>query len=123
MNSCRDGNGNVDEPNCGPLQTPPGWQSYEGVASQLGCCSAFCLCTGPFFYITLTKLYNDSSVFCNYLPSVNGSDDSEWDRILGVAGDYCTREGYPPNLYLYTVEGPTNSTGKLSKPGSGMLNS
>jgi hypothetical protein len=115
VNGCRNGYGTMDESSCGPLNNAPGWDSYMGIARKLGCCNALCLCEGPFFYVTLTAIYNQSVTYCNYLPSLNGSVDAGWDAVVGVVADWCANQDFPPGNFQYSYEGNKNSTGGLAQ--------
>lgn len=111
----------MDESNCAPLNKAPGWDTYLGIAKQLGCCNALCLCEGPFFYVTLTAIYNESVTYCNYLPSLNGSVDAEWDTVVGVVADWCANQDFPPGNFQYSYVGTQNSAGGLIQNGFGTL--
>ncbi|KAK4183535.1 hypothetical protein QBC35DRAFT_97537 [Podospora australis] len=112
---CRDGYGNREEKDCGPINTPAGWEDYKGIEEFLKTCEAYYLCAGAYFFLTLTQLYNQSTVFCNYRASVNGSVDMEWDKTIGVMADFCKRAEIPLLKFQYDVIGPKDTVGQSGK--------
>ncbi|KAK0752474.1 hypothetical protein B0T18DRAFT_404937 [Schizothecium vesticola] len=123
FSGCLDGYGNPDksDASCGPTERPAGWETYKGIKQFMGACEAYYVCAGPFFYLTLNQLFNQSAVFCRYKPSVNGSVDVEWDKVIGVMADFCTRANFPQGVYKYSFAGPADSVGKLGEnSGSGL---
>lgn len=118
--NCRNGLGNLDKSDrdCGPVEKPDGWESYRGLKAFLGACEAYWLCAGPYFYLSVSQLFNQSVVSCDYKASVNGSVNVEWNKTIGVMADFCVREKIPPGNYSYNYAGPESTVGKLGQGSS-----
>lgn len=105
LNSCRDTNGTVNEPKCNPSEKSEGWGQYKGLADQLRCRTAECLCASGAFNITFGKLYQSGVKYCNLLPSTADLPSPEYTRLQGVLADYCTDNNFRPDGWYLEVEG------------------
>ncbi|KAI9857996.1 MAG: hypothetical protein M1813_007966 [Trichoglossum hirsutum] len=110
VNSCRNVNGAVSESQCGSTNKPEGWEEYKGLANQLGCSSAECVCTSGAFNITFGKLYQTGVKYCNLLPSTADLPVPEYNRLQEVLADYCTDNGFRPDGWYLEVEGRAPGT-------------
>ncbi|KAI9766506.1 MAG: hypothetical protein M1840_006463 [Geoglossum simile] len=112
LNSCRDANGTANEPNCHTNNKPKGWGGYKGIADQLGCTTASCLCEYEAFNTTFGKLYQSGLKFCNLLPSTADLPVPEYNRLQGVLADWCTDMNSKPTSWSHEVEGEAPGTKK-----------
>ena len=123
LNSCRNVNGMINEPDCHTDKKPDGWESYQGLADHLNCTDhgPSCICANGSFFISWGVLYMVSLQHCNYLPTVNNTDSPDYDALQGGLADYCNAQGFKPGEYFMTVTGTKDTSGTLQSNGSGTL--